>query len=537
MSIITHNHSAKTLRAKLFVNMLVLTIVLLSVIFTGIIFIGNVDFAQEELHEALDRQMRFFRHELIQDFENLAILSVQLSENISALIDEQLSDGATIDEFSSEELTELQDVMLEPVKQKLLQADCSGAFVLLDTTVNHDMDKAEHSRNGIYLQCNGSSLPYVSSVLLYRGNPQTSKNHGIMPHRKWRLEFDTSLFPNYDELTGKEYTSLEESFHFTDFFTLPGTSEKAILLTIPILGENGTFYGLCGFELSQGYFKSVYVQPTELDRQLCVLASVNNGAIEMDNSLSCGTDSGFYLYPGDAVSYRESKSGLCVFEGERTYIGLLESINITGQSENMALAIMIPKADYDTQVKENTLHIAVFIVLLLFFGIICCLFFSKKFLSPIINGLKEFKESGTPPHKTNVSEIDDLFDFIAQKDSEYEEQIRILVDEKQDLLTEYTRVQTNLERLVDKKSDEIDSDSFRMFLANLDTLTNREREIFDLYLSGKRAKEIHEILGMSENTVKFHNKNIYSKLGISSRKQLLQYATLMREQEERDKAD
>ena len=42
---------------------------------------------------------------------------------------------------------------------------------------------------------------------------------------------------------------------------------------------------------------------------------------------------------------------------------------------------------------------------------------------------------------------------------------------------------------------------------------------------------------MSENTVKFHNKNIYSKLGISSRKQLLQYATLMREQEERDKAD
>ena len=176
-------------------------------------------------------------------------------------------------------------------------------------------------------------------------------------------------------------------------------------------------------------------------------------------------------------------------------------------------------------------------MLLLFFGTICCLCFSKKFLSPIIKGLKEFKESGTPPHKTNVSEIDDLFDFIAQKDSEYEEQIRILVDEKQDLLTEYTRVQTNLERLVDKKSDEIDSDSFRMFLANLDTLTNREREIFDLYLSGKRAKEIHEILGMSENTVKFHNKNIYSKLGISSRKQLLQYATLMREQEEKDKAD
>ena len=45
------------------------------------------------------------------------------------------------------------------------------------------------------------------------------------------------------------------------------------------------------------------------------------------------------------------------------------------------------------------------------------------------------------------------------------------------------------------------------------------------------AKEILAILGVTENTLKFHNKNIYNKLGVSSRKQLLRYATLLKQQE------
>ena len=46
-----------------------------------------------------------------------------------------------------------------------------------------------------------------------------------------------------------------------------------------------------------------------------------------------------------------------------------------------------------------------------------------------------------------------------------------------------------------------------------------------------RKSEILAILGVTENTLKFHNKNIYNKLGVSSRKQLLRYATLLKQQE------
>ena len=49
------------------------------------------------------------------------------------------------------------------------------------------------------------------------------------------------------------------------------------------------------------------------------------------------------------------------------------------------------------------------------------------------------------------------------------------------------------------------------------------------YLEGKSTKEIMEEMSIKENTLKYHNKNIYSKLGVSSRKQLIEIATLLSE--------
>ena len=59
---------------------------------------------------------------------------------------------------------------------------------------------------------------------------------------------------------------------------------------------------------------------------------------------------------------------------------------------------------------------------------------------------------------------------------------------------------------------------------HLHTLTPAERNIFDLYRAGKTTKEVMAELHISENTLKYHNKNIYGKLGVCSRKQLLEYA-------------
>ena len=66
-------------------------------------------------------------------------------------------------------------------------------------------------------------------------------------------------------------------------------------------------------------------------------------------------------------------------------------------------------------------------------------------------------------------------------------------------------------------------------LSQLPRLTPTERIIYDYYLEGKSTKEIMAALNIKENTLKYHNKNIYSKLGVSSRKQLMKIAATLAE--------
>lgn len=67
---------------------------------------------------------------------------------------------------------------------------------------------------------------------------------------------------------------------------------------------------------------------------------------------------------------------------------------------------------------------------------------------------------------------------------------------------------------------EIDQARIDTFLAGISELTAKERMIYECHISGISTSEILEKLNIKENTLKFHNKNIYSKLGVSSRKQL-----------------
>ena len=55
----------------------------------------------------------------------------------------------------------------------------------------------------------------------------------------------------------------------------------------------------------------------------------------------------------------------------------------------------------------------------------------------------------------------------------------------------------------------------------LEKLSRRELEVFAQLLTDKTQAQIAEKLFITHSSVHFHCKNIYKKLGISSRKQLL----------------
>jgi len=62
----------------------------------------------------------------------------------------------------------------------------------------------------------------------------------------------------------------------------------------------------------------------------------------------------------------------------------------------------------------------------------------------------------------------------------------------------------------------------RQFADGVLELTQTEKLIFEAYIARTSTKEIMAALNIKENTLKFHNKNLYQKLGVSSRKELLE---------------
>jgi len=76
--------------------------------------------------------------------------------------------------------------------------------------------------------------------------------------------------------------------------------------------------------------------------------------------------------------------------------------------------------------------------------------------------------------------------------------------------------------------EETDDEKRSYFASQLSGLTPTERVIYDYYLAGVSTKEIMNSLNIKENTLKYHNKNIYGKLGVCSRKQLIEIAAALK---------
>ena len=95
------------------------------------------------------------------------------------------------------------------------------------------------------------------------------------------------------------------------------------------------------------------------------------------------------------------------------------------------------------------------------------------------------------------------------------QRLRELVRQKEEALRATSTDVSRADRVVS-------SEMMEYFAQGLDTLTSQERQIYEAYLSGMSTKDIMIELNIKENTLKFHNKNLYSKLGVSSRKQLLE---------------
>ncbi|MBQ6808414.1 MAG: hypothetical protein IJP07_04545 [Firmicutes bacterium] len=556
-------HPEWTLRRKLFGYMLLLAALLLLALVSGLFLFGRFDSVGKNIYESLDVQMDNFEKDISTHLEGLAAASIQLSLDTTALLESYLAEqGISFPELndSQPQITAVQDRMLESLRQKLLQENCSAAFVMLDVTVNSSLEDAAFSRSGLYLQQSGyNSLN--KSTLLYRGPAEIGKQHGLVPHRKWRLEFRTDMFPSYSQILSGAMPPLEEAYLLTDRFTLPGTSEDAVLMAAPVLGRDGSFYGVCGYEISSSFFKTYHGQPTKIRRLSCLLTRSDEAVLDASAGLSCGVSQGYYLEPKGTLSIGKVGEGLRSFAGDgASYIGVSREIQLTPNNAPYTMAVMMPREDYDRVIMKTLMQNVLLWALILFFAVSCCMFFSRHYLAPILKGLDQIKSANRAQAQSSIPEINDLFVFLAEQDRIHEDSLTVLEQEKQTVQNEKERLareygharlvyekaqkdylkaqddlleaKRELDRLAYSRKTEIDPDDYQYFLTGLQTLTKRERDVFNWYLEGKTAEEILELAGIKEGTLKCHNHNILNKLGVSSRKQMLRYAALMKQQED-----
>ena len=160
----------QSMKRKLFGYMFLLAVLLLVLLFAGLLLIGQFTGIKHRTYETLDFQATVIERQIDSHIDGLAVMGIQLSSDTTTAVENYLIDNhITFSDLNNSEknISGIQEALFDMLKHKLLETDCSGAFIVLDASVNTTADGAENSRTGLYLQ--HSSLDSSDNgILLYR---------------------------------------------------------------------------------------------------------------------------------------------------------------------------------------------------------------------------------------------------------------------------------------------------------------------------------------------------------------------------------
>lgn len=519
-----NNESRQSLQKRLIQTMLIFMLVLSSLLVGGLFLFRQVSIPGKDIADALEVQQAFFVKDTRDYWNTLSVMGLDLSHDMTRIIEEDIENGVlkTGDLSSSNDASTAMEVKLVPVlKQKLLQTNCSGGFVIFKTGIEEGLQVP-----GIYIR---KDIHHISNpeLYLYRGALSAAKNNGLPLHSKWHMEMNAQLFPEYQEGIRKAETDTsEDTVLLTNMVTLSLTDEKVVLLLCPLKSSNGDVYGLCGFEVSERYFRAVNEQTTGLSRLICMLSKDDTQGLNADSSLHSGYH---YVRPNGTLTKESIGNGLLRFTSDdkqrHQYIGMQENLHIPFANTDVLVTVMIPSQDYEQSVAASMRQYIVLTLLVLFAGAACIWYFSRLHLRPIRRSLASMKENNYED-KAGIHELDDLSDYMQSQNSRHKDELESLEKEKKN-------AETEAKRLAYDRKKEVDPLFYEQFVKALKTLTPSEMEILNLVGDGKTTKEIINILCISENTLKFHMKNIYSKLDVHSRKQAAMYLNIYRKDKSR----
>ena len=531
-----------SMRRRLFLYMGALAALLLAVLLVALLLLGQLKSPRAETEKALTFQMGAFRSDMASLWRNVSVMGVHLSEDMTAIIEEQTSDFSSLN-GDVDAVGALQEAMLEPLCQYVRQTDCSGGFVLLSVSLNPDA--AADSFSGLYVQRSNAEHT-TSDLLLYRGMADIGRQHRVMPHRKWAQGFCPADFPGLADQLEAASAPIERACRTTELLTLPGTTEQAILLSVPMVGADGRVYGLCGFSVNQTYFSAHHAQPSAVSSLACVLSDAAEG-LDIQKGLLTYPAGGFCFVPDELLAEKSLRGGLSAFVGtELSFVGISEPFTVAaGDEAPHDLTVLIPKSDYDRALLKSRLEAAGVLMLLLFFAVSCCLFYTRRYLRPILRDIERLKDESGGTQMT----FDELQPVSARLRS-HEQTITVLETEKLDLQGQVEHMQSQVvdtqEQLDDSLAEirrlaylgkkELDPADYQKFLEGYAKLSSKELEICAALAKGLSARQCAEQTGNALSTIDTYRKRVYGKTNIHRVRQLrLCYALMQLEQAEQDK--
>ncbi len=539
--------SGTTLQRRLILFFISLAVVLI-LTFAVLLMIFGINGKEEKtVHTYFNNEIAHISGAVYDDFGLLSVDGISMANTISADCDSFFREqGITAAQL------EQNPALLEPLLSEQMPVlinimnvhSCGGAFILLDATVRPEAEDAENSKAGIFLiktQPTSTQAVGVKNHYL-RGPAGIAREYGIELLGQWAMEYDITDEQFFTEVmeTARENETLPLSrlYYWTGRVILKGNSEAGFLLCVPLRSHDGTVFGVCGIEVSDRMFKQLYSPGAgSYDNVFAAVAPMEGNLLYTSRGMIAGN----YYLTGNRMSEdlicSKGRDSFERFAGtEKNYCGVSAPLRLypSGspyESEGWSVSVLMPEELLSDAIRGSSGQLLVIVIALLLASIAASVWISRRYLRPVTKALDSIRQNsfdGTGD--ATYVEIADLFDFLAQKDREYEQERQQLAQRLDDAQTDADTAQAKLSRLEDQKRREVDPADYALFRANLEKLTPKEREIFDLYLDNCSAKKIMELLVINENTLKYHNRNIYSKLGVTSRKELLMYAALMKQE-------
>ena len=131
------------------------------------------------------------------------------------------------------------------------------------------------------ITCKKMLAAMLTAVHYLRGPAQIARDNGIELLGQWRMEYDVAgqeFFSDVMETArSNPDTPLSRLYYWTGRVMLKDNSEAGFLLCVPLRSRDGTVFGVCGIEVSDRMFKSLYSPETVSYENIFIAAAPSDG--------------------------------------------------------------------------------------------------------------------------------------------------------------------------------------------------------------------------------------------------------------------